>query len=278
MRLGIASSLKHDNPRQWAQQLKNLGCSSIVFPVDYTADEALILEYVKEAKDKDLIIAEVGVWCNPIAKDENEREAAISRCVEQLKLADRIGAKCCVNITGSVGERWDGAYKENFSEETWRKTVASIQEIIDRANPQSTYYTIEPMPWMIPYDPDQYLRLIKEVNREHFAVHMDLANWITSPDKYFFNEDFIIEIFDKLGSYIKSCHMKDVHLKEEFTFQLQEIACGDGNLNLELYASLATKVNPDMPMLIEHLNTDEEYYESFHYVKARMETANIPIK
>ena len=63
---------------------------------------------------------------------------------------------------------------------------------------------------------------------------------------------------------------KDIYLKEEFTFQLQECAVGDGTLDAELFAQLATRENPDMPMIIEHLTTDEEYINSFKYVKGRL--------
>lgn len=44
---------------------------------------------------------------------------------------------------------------------------------------------------------------------------MDLANWITSPYKYFNNGEFMEQCFAAFGSLIKSCHIKDVFLKEE---------------------------------------------------------------
>jgi hypothetical protein len=39
---------------------------------------------------------------------------------------------------------------------------------------------------------------------------------------------------------------------------------------LELYASLATAENPRMPMIIEHLHTDEEYLSSIQYVQRHL--------
>jgi len=277
MRIGLSSSLEHDNPGQWARRMKELGCGAVVFPVDYTASEELVNAYVQAAGEEGLVIAEVGAWCNPLAANEQERQAAMERCVGQLKLADRIGAACCVNITGSCGSRWDGAYPGNFTQEHWKKTVRSIKEIIDRAEPENTFYTVEPMPWMAPANPEEYAALLAEVDRKHFGVHMDLANWITSPEKYFGNEAFMETCFDRLGSYIKSCHIKDVCLQEEFTFQLKEVACGEGILNLEKYARLAEKVNPEMPMIIEHLHSDSEYLQSVAYLKERMEKAGLQV-
>ena len=61
--------------------------------------------------------------------------------------------------------------------------------------------------------------------------------------------------------------LKDINLKEEYTFQLEECACGKGTLDIGLYARLATAENPRMPMIIEHLSTDEEYIESVKYVR-----------
>ena len=46
-------------------------------------------------------------------------------------------------------------------------------------------------------------------------------------------------------------------------------------LNLEKYARLADRVNPQMPMIIEHLHSDDEYLESIAYLKARLEKAGI---
>jgi sugar phosphate isomerase/epimerase len=93
---------------------------------------------------------------------------------------------------------------------------------------------------------------------------------ITSPQRYFFNDEFLPECFDKLHGTIVSCHLKDVRLKEEYTFQLEECACGMGTLDLELYARLADAEDPAMPMIIEHLTTDDEYAASVRYVRDRL--------
>ena len=69
------------------------------------------------------------------------------------------------------------------------------------------------MPWMIPSGPEEYLQLIKDVDREAFAVHMDFANMINGMDRYHNREAFLDRCFALLGPYIKSVHLKDVILK-----------------------------------------------------------------
>ena len=48
-------------------------------------------------------------------------------------------------------------------------------------------------------------------------------------------------------------------------------------MNLEKYAGLARKADPDMPLIIEHLDGDEAYLESLSYVKLRFGRAGIEI-
>ncbi|MCQ2589657.1 MAG: sugar phosphate isomerase/epimerase [Treponema sp.] len=271
MKLGISSDLAHTSPEEWANKHKNLGLKCVNFPVTYEAGRETYMAYKQEADKAGLVIAEVGVWRNTLAADSKEREKWINYAINQLKMADEIGALCCVNVAGTpFGPRWDGGYRENFSKEAWDMTVRMVQEIIDTAKPKKAKYSIESMPWMIPSSPEEYARLINDVNRSEFGAHLDVVNMITSPEKYFFNDQFLDKCFSILKGQVHSCHLKDIKLKEEYTFQLQECACGQGTLDINHFAELATKENPDMPMIIEHLNTDEEYFESIKYVQKRL--------
>lgn len=185
-------------------------------------------------------------------------------------MADFIGARCCVNVAGAFGPIWDGGYRENFSEEARRETVRMVREIIDRADVKHAYFTLEPMPWMIPTGPDDYLKLIEEVDRERFAVHMDIFNMVNSADRYFFAREFVEECADKLGDRIKSCHLKDVHLSEAFTLRLEECGPGDGEFPIRYYAEKMHEIDHDMPMILEHLSTDEDYLKYLAYLKEEL--------
>ena len=268
MYLGISSSLAHESSQEWAQKHKALGLQTVNFPVSCDEGAEVIMAYKQAADEAGLTIAEVGVWRNTLAADPDERQHWIDDAVRQLRMADAIGAACCVNVVGTpYGPRWDGGYRENFSTELWDMAVAMIRQIIDTARPCHTKFCIESMPWMIPNSPDEYLRLIEAVDRAEFGTHLDVVNMITSPQRYFFNDEFLEECFEKLHGTIVSCHLKDIRLKPEYTFQLEECACGQGTLDIKRYIRLATAENPCMPMIIEHLTTDEEYIASVQYVE-----------
>ncbi|MBP5415655.1 MAG: sugar phosphate isomerase/epimerase [Lachnospiraceae bacterium] len=270
MRLGTSSPLKHDSANQWASNQIKIGCASVVFPVQSNEPEEKIIEYKKAADKAGLMIAEVGIWCNALSPDYDERRKNMDYCVKQLRMADKIGAKCCVNVAGAFGKRWDGAYKENFTKEARNEIIKMIREIIDRAEIKNTYFALEPMPWMIPTGPIDYLRLIDEVERDRFAVHMDVINMVNSIDRYFNPKDLVDECADLLGDRIKSCHIKDIHLCEEYTTMLRECAPGCGEFPIRYYVEKMNEINPDMPMILEHLSTDEDYLKYISYLKEEL--------
>lgn len=270
MRLGTSSPLGHSSAEEWAKNQVRLGCAAVVFPVQSNEPLERIDEYKKAAEKYGLMIAEVGIWRNALASDEQERRRNLDYCIEQLRLADYVGARCAVNVAGAFGQRWDGGYRENFSEDAWKKTVSMIQEVIDTANVKNTYFTIEPMPWMIPTSPKEYLRLLDMADRDRFAVHLDAINMINSAERYFNMEEFIDECAELLGDRIRSCHIKDVHLKGEYTLQLEECAPGKGEFPLRYYAQVLDRLDGDMPVILEHLDTDEEYLKYLGYLKGKL--------
>ncbi|MBE6891972.1 MAG: sugar phosphate isomerase/epimerase [Ruminococcaceae bacterium] len=264
MLCGIAMTLSHSSPEEWAKKHKEMGLSAVVFPLNYTAPTTQIDSYVKAAKEAELLIAEVGSWCNPLDSDIKKRTNNLDLCIKQLELAEYIGASCCVNITGTDGEIWDGSYASNYSEKLYTEAVLSIQKIIDSVNPKLTRYTIEPMPHMIPDSPETYLKLLKDVNRNGFGVHLDVVNMITSPRVYFNNKELTERCFRLLGDYICSCHVKDSLLEHSLTVSIKEVPCGKGGFDIKYYLDKINEKN--LPAIIEHLSEEQAYRNALAYI------------
>lgn len=266
MRLGGPIFEPYDDAKSWVQWVKKAGYTAALCPVDAKASSSVIASYKEEAEKNNIIIAEVGVWNNPICTDEQKRKEAIKFCKEQLALSEEIGALCCVNIAGSMGERWDGPHPDNFTEDTFALIVDTVREIIDSVNPKHTFYTLEPMPWIFPDTPESYLKLIKAIDRKSFAVHLDPVNMIINPRLYLNNGAFLKECFRLLGPYIKSCHAKDVIMSDVFVTHISETAPGHGILDYKTYITEINKISPDIPLIIEHLTTPEEYEAAKDYI------------
>jgi sugar phosphate isomerase/epimerase len=266
IRLGGPVFGDHKDPLEWAAEVKGTGYSAAYCPVEPGTDEVTVKAFEKAARDANIIISEVGAWSNPISKDEKERKAALKKCKDSLALAELIGAGCCVNISGSRGVKWDGPDPENLTEETFDLIVQTTREIIDEVKPVRTFFTLETMPWAFPDSPDSYLELLKAIDRKQLAVHLDPVNMINSPRRYFSNGAFIKECFIKLGPYIKNCHAKDILLRSDLTVHLDEVLLGTGGLDYRVFLSELIKLK-DVPLMLEHLKTKEEYDQAAMNVK-----------
>ena len=80
MRLGISGALEHGSVLEWAKKQSELGCKSIVFPISCNESDELIDEYVKVARENDLMIAEVGIWRNALFGSEDEVKKNLDYC------------------------------------------------------------------------------------------------------------------------------------------------------------------------------------------------------
>jgi sugar phosphate isomerase/epimerase len=267
LRLGGPTFEKYEDPDGWIKAVKKLGYRAAYCPVSAGTEDDVLRAYARAAHEADIIIAEVGAWSNPISPDEATRRAAQAKCRRQLALADRIGAECCVNISGSRGERWDGPSAQNLTEETFDLIVETTRAIIDDVKPTRTYFTLETMPWAYPDSPDSYLRLLKAIDRKHFAVHLDPVNLVCSPQRYFRNGELIRECFEKLGPYVKSCHAKDILLHPRLTTHLDEVRPGTGGLDYATFLRELSKL-PNTPLMLEHLPDAEEYRLAAEYIRS----------
>jgi sugar phosphate isomerase/epimerase len=266
IRLGGPVTGKFEDPAEWIKAVKSLGYTAAYCPVQPGADPELIKAYRVEANRNNIIISELGAWNNTLDPDENTRKEAVKKNIDALQLTDEIGAKCCVNISGARGEIWDGPYPGNYSDETFSLIVENVRYIIDQVKPSNAFYTLEPMPYMLPDSPDSYLKLIKAIDRTHFAAHLDPVNMISSPVRYFNNGTFLKECFSKLGQYIKSIHAKDIIIMPELTLHLEERRPGLGTLDYAVFLQETSKLK-DIPFMLEHLPTQEEYRLAAAFVR-----------
>jgi len=278
VRLGGPLFTKYEDPGEWTEALSRAGYKAAYCPVDDTASAEEIRAYKAEAYRADIVISEVGVWINTISSDENEGKAAIDKCVKGLQLADKIGAMCCVNTSGSRNkDYWAGPHKDNLTQDTFDLVVETTQQIIDTVKPRHTFFTLEAMPWAFPYSPDNYLDLIRAIDRRQFGVHLDPVNMIVSPQVFYRNGDMIKECFSKLGPYIRSCHAKDMILREDiYTPHLDEVRPGLGNLDYSVFLQELSKID-NVPLMMEHLQSEEEYTLAAEYIRAQGKNAGIVI-
>ncbi len=268
MRLGGSVMNPYSCPEQWLAQVKELGYTAVIFPVDHTASPSEIQEYLHCAQENDLLIGEVGVWRNCMSPNISEREENIRYAIGQLELAEEVGARCCVNISGSWAQLWDGYHADHDSQLYYELLIGTTRQIIDAVKPQNTCYSLEPMPWMCPESPEQYTKLMKDVGRDAFKVHLDYANMVNSLDRYRRSSDFIRSCFEQLGPHIRSIHAKDLMLDDtRLPLCIEEAAPGKGTIDFGLVLKLSDQLGADTPVFVEHLPDHAAYMAAAEHMR-----------
>ncbi len=268
VRLGGPIFLKSDDPRELAQEHRRLGYSAAYCPKADLKDSAKIQAIERAFAAENVIIAEVGAWVNMLDLDAGKRAKNVEYVTERLALADAVGARCCVDISGSYHPTiWYGPDPKDLSRECFDATVENCRKLIDTVKPKRTRFTVEMMGWSVPDGPDNYLKLIKAVDRKAFGVHMDVCNGINCPVRFYQNADFIRECFEKLGPWIVSCHAKDLAWIVELNVHFQEVIPGRGKLDYATYLRSVASLPVDAHLMLEHLKTAAEYAEGANYIR-----------
>jgi sugar phosphate isomerase/epimerase len=274
VRLGGPVPGNFTDPAEWVRAVKTLRYGAAYCPVQPGVPSELIRSFRTEAKKNNIIIAEAGAWSNMLHEDEKIRKENIKKNIDALQLADEIGAACCVNISGARGEVWDGPYPGNYTKETFDLIVETVRYIIDQVKPVTAFYSLEPMPYMLPDSPDSYLDLIKAIGRKQFGAHLDPVNMISSPQRYFNNGAFLKECFQKLGPYLKSIHAKDIKILPKLTVHLEECRPGTGSLDYAVFLQETSRFK-DIPFMMEHLEKQEDYLFAAQYIRNTAEKNGI---
>ena len=63
--------------------------------------------------------------------------------------------------------------------------------------------------------------------------------------------------------------LADAVLLDVFTFQIKEIPCGQGKFDMGYYVDKINVLDAQMPVLIEHLHSEDEFRESMKYFNKR---------
>ena len=260
VRIGAPTFFPDDDPQAWARNAREQRYRAVYSP-NVSLNDADRVKAVRDAVEQnDLVIAEVGRWCNLMDADPEKRKANLATVTEGLALADELNAKCCVDIAGTFDTAsWFGPHPKNFSEEYFELAVENAQKIIDAVKPKRSTFAYEIMGWAIPDTAENYLRLFKAIDRKGFGVHLDVCNMINSPEKFWGNTQLINNAFDLLGPHIVSAHAKDLRWQTEMNIHFVECPLGEGVLDyVTLLQRLATLPN-DVPLMVEHMKDKAEY-------------------
>ena len=270
VRLGGPIFTATKDPEEMALAHRKLGYRAAYCPTVALDDRQQIRAVSQAFAKHDVVLAEVGRWCNLLDADPVRRAANLKTVSDGLALAEAIGARCCVDIAGSYNTKsWFGPHPKNLSKEFFDASVENARKIIDAVRPKRAKFCFEMMGWALPDTPDSYMAMIKAVDRPAFGVHLDPCNVVNSPQRFYENTAVLNELFDKLGPWIVSCHAKDLAWSDpvEMNVLLLEVIPGMGVLDYTTYLKRVAALPGEVTLMLEHLNGPEPYDKARKYIQ-----------
>lgn len=88
----------------------------------------------------------------------------------------------------------------------------------------------------------------------------------------------IRDFISRLGPHIKSCHARDVVLTAGYLpLHLDECRPGQGYLNYRVFLQELQRVNPEMPLMLEHFTLEEGYTLAADYIRKVALDVGVPL-
>lgn len=269
-RLGasITDYLGPVDPDTYLKECADQGYRSAPCPVIDPEDTEVVRYVRREFAKADVTISEVAAWVNPMDPDPGLRKAARDEITQALALADELGAACCTTVSGALAssdtpDSHVGHHPDNFTSQAVDAVIEWIREVLAAVKPTRSFLTLEMCPWAIVDCPEVYRDVLDRIDDPGLAVHLDPANHMTSPRALFNSGAVIEDLFDQLGKWTKACHAKDVtFVGSPSIVAMKEVPPGTGYLDYNAFLRCMTRLDPHVPMIMEHLPDRETYARS----------------
>lgn len=99
-----------------------------------------------------------------------------------------------------------------------------------------------------------------------------------SPRLYYPTGAMIRDAPAMLGDGVRSCHANDVNLVGGHHIHMDEVRPSLGNLDYRAYLAELDRLDPDTPLILEHLKTAEEYAFAADYIRGVAARAGLAFK
>jgi sugar phosphate isomerase/epimerase len=230
------------------------------------APEGEVAELKQALKTYDVEFFDLHTVTFNIHPDESQRRKNHRYVAEQCEAAERIGCTMVTTHTGTCStESAVAPHPDNWTLETWRKSVAGIRQILKDSAGINVPLGIEAVNMTAMNNPRAHLRLIEEIGDPRVKVCLDPVNMIHL-GTYFRNTELILECFELLGDHIVAAHAKDTYtLPDRMSAYMTEVAPGKGILDYETYLVGLSRLKRPVTLIIEHI-PDDQYPDATKFI------------
>ena len=249
--------------------------------------------WIRDAfRDANLPIIAVSAYTNFIHPDPVKRQANIDYLKMMIRYARDLGCPYVASETGTYNEESDWVWDDrNGSQKVFDEAIAVIKDIAAYARDCGATFCVENYVNNTVGSVEKIQIMFDEVGHDGLALLCDPTNYFD--DAHFADIDGTInEIFDKLGPYFKFAHAKDIkkavdtgekHVDidadESHTFRgagsIELPSAGLGCLNYDLYVKRLAELHPNIPLIIEHVDSEDDIIRAKKFVDGVLKKAGV---
>ncbi|MBX3028876.1 MAG: sugar phosphate isomerase/epimerase [Chloroflexi bacterium] len=188
-----------------------------------------------------------------VSRDEDLRRRGVEEARAIMRLAARMGVPAGGVRPTSHNPRGDWwPHPDNHTAATEDILVRSISEILETAVDVGVGVVLETH-HLSPLDSaERVRRVIERTDPARVKVNIDPANFVDGIRTAFDPAPMIDHMFDVLGEYCATTHVKDVYLEDRFVVHVSEAVPGTGIMDLDTVLR-RTAALPDGWAIVEHL-------------------------
>lgn len=222
-----------------------------------------------------LPIACISSYTNLVDPVPERRRANLDRLKKIIQHTHDLGSPYVPSETGTYHPDSDWTHHpKNKTEEGYEECRDIIHELVNFAREHGVTFVVETYVNNVIGSIEESLRLFADIDDQHLALAMDPTNYF---EEHNINdmERTLNNIFNALSDKIVFAHAKDVKLvAADKGVQMTEVtateghslrgvgkielpAPGLGELNYDLYLQRLAKAQPNLPIIIEHLEEED---------------------
>ena len=124
--------------------------------------------------------------------------------------------------------------------------------------------------------PDITLQILDAVGSPWLNLNFDPVNFLADPFTAYRSTALVNEMFDKLGRYAVTAHIKDAVVVDDLVVHISEVPPGEGIFDLDTFLLRYHALHPDRFAFIEHL-PPERVPAAAAYLRQKLDSLKIQI-
>jgi sugar phosphate isomerase/epimerase len=266
-----------------AQKVNALGFTGLGLhyngdPMEQPLEEALRIKKILD--DHNIQIVQFwGSYPCIICDNEDDRREGVRIGRNTVQRSAELGSHVASIRPTSLHptSQW-GPHPMNYAPETEDRLVRSLSEIAEVCEGYKTPICLEVHVTTTLRDAESIRRIIERTGSSWIKVNADLVNFVSDFKAAYDTTTLINQVFDVLGPYIYTAHLKDVKVDAPLVVHISECLPGTGLLDWDTLLTRFEKLLPDGFALIEHLTDYNDVMKARDFVVGKLNDLQIPIK